>query len=220
MSHAPCRARAPPPRRLPPRVPSPSPCQTRRRAACPSQDVRADPARRTAGPVEILRGVDLSRRGRRARGGDRALGLGQVVADLGWPRGLSGRPQRRGAPVRDQDLGGAGRGRSRPACAAGRVSLVFQSFHLPAQHDGGGERRRPPERSTAAPTPLATARAWLDPRGPGRGRTRHYPAPALGRRTAAAWRWPGRSPCSPGAAIRRRAHGQPGRRQRRRRHRR
>jgi putative ABC transport system ATP-binding protein len=123
-----------------------------------------------AGPVEILRGLDLT-----VRSGERVALVGPsgcgkssliaVAAGLEQPTG--GRVLLFG-----QDLAGVdedGRARLR----RGRVSLVFQSFHLLPNMTA--------EENVAAPLEIArvagateTAKTWLDRVGLG-ARARHYP---------------------------------------------
>lgn len=124
----------------------------------------------TAGPVEILRGVDLT------------VAAGETVAIIG-PSG-SGKsslisiaagletPTGGRAILFDADLAGLGEdGRAR--LRRGRAALVFQSFHLLPNMTA--------EENVAAPLELAhrggatlEARAWLDRVGLGARRT-HYP---------------------------------------------
>ncbi|MDB5445786.1 MAG: transporter related protein [Phenylobacterium sp.] len=123
-----------------------------------------------AGPVEILRGLDVR------------VGPGERVALVG-PSGsgkssliavAAGLEQPSGGRVRlfGQDLGRLdedGRARLR----RGRVSLVFQSFHLLPSMTAE-ENVAAPLEIARAPNAAATARAWLERVGLA-GRLRHYP---------------------------------------------
>jgi putative ABC transport system ATP-binding protein len=123
-----------------------------------------------AGPVEILRGLDLQvEAGERvAVTGPSGSGKSSLIAvAAGLERPSSGR-----VAVFGQDLGGLdedGRARLR----RGRVSLVFQAFHLLPNMTA--------EENVAAPLEIAgqrdaegTARTWLDRVGLS-ARLRHYP---------------------------------------------
>lgn len=123
-----------------------------------------------AGPVDILRGVDL-----RVEAGERVAVTGPsgsgksslIAVAAGLERPSAGRVE-----VFGQDLGRLdedGRARLR----RGRVSLVFQAFHLLPNMTA--------EENVAAPLEIAgyrdaeaTARTWLDRVGLS-GRLRHYP---------------------------------------------
>ena len=123
-----------------------------------------------AGPVEILRGVDLT-----VAAGERVAGVGPsgsgkssliaVAAGLERPTGGAVR-------LFGEDLAGLNEDR-RARLRRGRVSLVFQSFHLLPNMTA--------EENVAAPLEIAgtggameTARAWLERVGLG-ARLRHYP---------------------------------------------
>ncbi len=123
-----------------------------------------------AGPVEILRGLDVS-----VKAGERVALIGPsgsgksslIAVAAGLERPTGGRVLLFG-----QDLAGLdedGRARLR----RGRVSLVFQSFHLLPNMTA--------EENVAAPLEIAgksdaeaTAKAWLDRVGLS-ARARHYP---------------------------------------------
>jgi len=123
-----------------------------------------------AGPVEILRGVDVT-----VGAGERVAVVGPsgsgksslIAVAAGLERPTAGR-----VTLLGQDLGRLdedGRARLR----RGRVSLVFQSFHLLPNMTA--------EENVSAPLEIAgranatqTARAWLDRVGLG-PRLRHYP---------------------------------------------
>lgn len=123
-----------------------------------------------AGPVEILRGLDVR------------VGVGERVALVG-PSGsgksslisvAAGLEQPSGGRVRlfGQDLAQLnedGRARLR----RGRVSLVFQAFHLLPSMTAE-ENVAAPLEIARTPNAVATARAWLDRVGLS-NRLRHYP---------------------------------------------
>jgi putative ABC transport system ATP-binding protein len=149
-----------------------------------------------AGPVEILRGLDLTvRSGERvALVGPSGCGKSSLIAvAAGLERPTGGRVLLFG-----QDLAGVdedGRARLR----RGRVSLVFQSFHLLPNMTA--------EENVAAPLEIArvagateTAKTWLDRVGLS-ARGRHYPHQLSG----------GRDRGGPGAGDPRRAPGGAGR---------
>ncbi len=148
-----------------------------------------------AGPVEILRGVDMTVEPGERVGRRRAVGLGQVVADRGGGRVWSGRPpvwvKLFGEDLARLDEDGRARLRR------GRVSLVFQAFHLLPNMTA--------EENVAAPLEIAgtphagrIAREWLERVGLGQARP-PLSAPALGRRAAA--RGPGPAPWPRGPAL-------------------
>ena len=123
-----------------------------------------------AGPVKILRGLDV----RVARGERVALvgpsGSGKssliaVAAGLEQPSG--GRVRLFGEDLARLDEDGRARLRR------GRVSLVFQGFHLLPSMTAE-ENVAAPLEIARAPKAAATARAWLDRVGLG-NRMRHYP---------------------------------------------
>ena len=123
-----------------------------------------------AGPIDILRGVDLAvaPRERVAVTGPSGSGKSSLIAvAAGLERPTAGRVLLFG-----QDLGGLNEDR-RARLRRGRVSLVFQSFHLLPNMTA--------EENVAAPLEIArlkdvreTARGWLDRVGLG-DRLRHYP---------------------------------------------
>jgi putative ABC transport system ATP-binding protein len=123
-----------------------------------------------AGPVEILRGLDVT-----VKGGERVALIGPsgsgkssliaVAAGLERPTGGTVR-------LFGQDLAGLdedGRARLR----RGRVSLVFQSFHLLPNMTAEENVAAPLEIARVADA-TATARVWLDRVGLS-ARGRHYP---------------------------------------------
>ncbi|TFW15305.1 ATP-binding cassette domain-containing protein [Brevundimonas intermedia] len=123
-----------------------------------------------AGPVEILRGVDL------------VVAPGETVAIVG-PSG-SGKsslisiaagletPTRGRAMLFDQDLAALGEdGRAR--LRRGRAALVFQSFHL-LPNMTAEENVSAPLELAHRPDAVAQARAWLERVGLGARRS-HYP---------------------------------------------
>ena len=123
-----------------------------------------------AGPVEILRDVDftVSPRERVAVTGPSGSGKSSLIAVAA---GLE-RPTRGQVLLFGEDLGRMGEDR-RAKLRRGRVSLVFQSFHLLPNMTA--------EENVAAPMEIAgeagagkAARAWLDRVGLG-ARLRHYP---------------------------------------------
>ena len=123
-----------------------------------------------AGPVEILRDVDLavSPRERVAVTGPSGSGKSSLIAVAA---GLE-RPSRGQVMLFGQDLGRMGEDR-RARLRRGRVSLVFQAFHLLPNMTA--------EENVSAPLEIAgeggarkTARAWLERVGLG-PRLKHYP---------------------------------------------
>lgn len=123
-----------------------------------------------AGPVEILRGVDLT-----VRAGERVAVVGPsgcgksslIAVAAGLERPSDGAVRLFGQDVARLDEDGRARLRR------GRVSLVFQSFHLLPNMTA--------EENVAAPLEIAgvggagtTARDWLDRVGLS-GRLTHYP---------------------------------------------
>ena len=123
-----------------------------------------------AGPVEILRGlnVNVSPGERVALVGPSGSGkssLIAVAAGLEQPSGGSVTLFGQNLASLDED----GRARLR----RGRVSLVFQSFHL-LPNMTAEENVAAPLEIAGAPDAGATARAWLDRVGLG-ARRRHYP---------------------------------------------
>ena len=123
-----------------------------------------------AGPVEILRGVDftVAPRERVAVMGPSGSGKSSLIAvAAGLERPTSGQVLLFG-----EDLSRLGEDR-RARLRRGRVSLVFQAFHLLPNMTA--------EENVAAPLEIAgvskaraTSRAWLERVGLG-GRLRHYP---------------------------------------------
>ncbi|MBS0363211.1 MAG: ABC transporter ATP-binding protein [Proteobacteria bacterium] len=123
-----------------------------------------------AGPVEILRGLDVTvKRGERvALIGPSGSGKSSLIAvAAGLERPTGGRVKLFG-----QDLAGLdedGRARLR----RGRVSLVFQSFHL-LPNMTAEENVAAPLEIARVPDATATARAWLERVGLS-ARHHHYP---------------------------------------------
>jgi putative ABC transport system ATP-binding protein len=123
-----------------------------------------------AGPVEILRGLDV-----RVKAGERVALVGPsgsgkssligVAAGLERPTG--GRVLLFGRDLSKLDEDGRARLRR------GRVSLVFQSFHL-LPNMTAEENVAAPLEIARIPDAAATARDWLDRVGLA-GRLRHYP---------------------------------------------
>jgi putative ABC transport system ATP-binding protein len=123
-----------------------------------------------AGPVEILRGVDVvvAERERIAVVGPSGSGKSSLIAvAAGLERPTAGRVRLFGEDLARLDEDGRARLRR------GRVSLVFQSFHLLPNMTAEENVSAPLEinRQAGAGT---TARAWLERVGLG-GRLRHYP---------------------------------------------
>jgi len=123
-----------------------------------------------AGPVEILREVDLAigERERAAVTGPSGSGKSSLIAvAAGLERPTSGRVLLFG-----EDLGRLNEDR-RAKLRRGRVSLVFQAFHL-LPNMTAEENVAAPLEIARAPKARATAREWLDRVGLGE-RLRHYP---------------------------------------------
>ena len=123
-----------------------------------------------AGPVEILRSVDLAvgSRERLAVTGPSGSGKSSLIAvAAGLERPTSGRVLLFG-----EDLARLDEDR-RARLRRGRVSLVFQAFHL-LPNMTAEENVAAPLEIAGEPRARATARAWLDRVGLG-GRLRHYP---------------------------------------------
>jgi putative ABC transport system ATP-binding protein len=123
-----------------------------------------------AGPVEILRGVDFSiEPGERvAVVGPSGSGKSTLIAiGAGLERPSKGKVRLLGKEL--SKLGEDGRARLR----RGRVSLVFQSFHL-LPNMTALENVAAPLEIAGAPRASATAREWLDRVGLS-DRTTHYP---------------------------------------------
>jgi putative ABC transport system ATP-binding protein len=124
----------------------------------------------TAGPVEILRGVDFS-----VEAGERvavvgASGSGKSTL-IAVAAGLE-RPSRGKVRLLGKELSGLGEdGRAR--LRRGRVSLVFQAFHL-LPNMTAEENVAAPLEIAGAPKAGATAREWLDRVGL-KSRLTHYP---------------------------------------------
>ena len=123
-----------------------------------------------AGPVQILRGVDLT-----VAAGERVAVVGPSGSGksslIAVAAGLE-RPTRGDVRLFGEDLAPLNEDR-RARLRRGRVSLVFQSFHLLPNMTA--------EENVAAPLEIAgtagameTARGWLDRVGLG-ARRRHYP---------------------------------------------
>jgi putative ABC transport system ATP-binding protein len=123
-----------------------------------------------AGPVEILRGVDLSigARERVAVTGPSGSGKSSLIAvAAGLERPSAGRVLLFG-----EDLARLNEDR-RAKLRRARVSLVFQAFHL-LPNMTAEENVAAPLEIARLPKPHAGARAWLDRVGLGE-RLRHYP---------------------------------------------
>jgi putative ABC transport system ATP-binding protein len=126
--------------------------------------------RSPAGPVEVLKSVDLT-----VRPGERlaitgASGSGKsslIAVAAGLERPTAGRVRLFG-----QDLSRMGEDR-RARLRRGRVSLVFQSFHLLPNMTAAENVAAPLEIARIA-RPRRTAREWLERVGLG-ARGRHYP---------------------------------------------
>jgi putative ABC transport system ATP-binding protein len=123
-----------------------------------------------AGPVEILRGVDFA-----VGPGERVAVVGPsgcgkstlIAVAAGLERPTSGRVRLLG-----EDLGRLGED-ARARLRRGRVSLVFQAFHL-LPNMTAEENVATPLEIAGTPGAGETARAWLDRVGLAR-RLRHYP---------------------------------------------
>ena len=124
----------------------------------------------TAGPVEILRGVDFA-----VEAGERVAVVGPsgsgkstlIAVAAGLERPSRGKVRLLGKEL--SRLGEDGRARLR----RGRVSLVFQAFHLLPNMTAEENVAAPLEIAGAAKA-TATAREWLDRVGLS-GRLTHYP---------------------------------------------
>jgi putative ABC transport system ATP-binding protein len=124
----------------------------------------------TAGPVEILRGVDFA-----VEAGERVAVVGPsgsgkstlIAVAAGLERPSKGKVRLLGQEL--SRLGEDGRARLR----RGRVSLVFQAFHL-LPNMTAEENVAAPLEIAGAPKAGATARAWLDRVGLS-DRLTHYP---------------------------------------------
>ncbi len=123
-----------------------------------------------AGPVEILRGVDLT-----VAAGERVAVVGPSGSGksslIAVAAGLE-RPTAGGVRLFGEDLAGLNEDR-RARLRRGRVSLVFQSFHL-LPNMTAEENVAAPLEIAGADRAMETARGWLDRVGLG-GRRRHYP---------------------------------------------
>jgi len=123
-----------------------------------------------AGPVEILRGVDFT-----VGPGERVAVVGPsgcgkstlIAVAAGLERPTSGRVRLLG-----EDLGRLGED-ARARLRRGRVSLVFQAFHL-LPNMTAEENVATPLEIAGAPDAGKAARGWLDRVGLAR-RLRHYP---------------------------------------------
>jgi putative ABC transport system ATP-binding protein len=123
-----------------------------------------------AGPVEILRGVDFA-----VGPGERVAVVGPsgcgkstlIAVAAGLERPTSGRVRLLG-----EDLGRLGED-ARARLRRGRVSLVFQAFHL-LPNMTAEENVATPLEIAGTPGAGETARGWLDRVGLAR-RLRHYP---------------------------------------------
>ena len=172
------------------------------------KDVRLTLASR-AGPVEILRGVDLdiARRSHRHRG---PVGVGQDVAADGHRRPRTG-DGRQGAGRRPR-LRGARRGRLALMRGA-EIGIVFQSFHLvptmtalenvalPLEFAGDGnaaETRASCWRRSASAIAWITSRAALRRRAAAR---RHRPGARPRRRSCSPTSRPATSTAAPACTI-------------------
>jgi len=123
-----------------------------------------------AGPVEILRNLSLTLgEGERvALVGPSGSGKSSLIAvAAGLERPSSGRVQLFGRELSRLDVDGRARLRR------GRVSLVFQSFHL-LPNMTAEENVAAPLEIARRPGAMDEARAWLDRVGLG-ARRRHYP---------------------------------------------
>jgi putative ABC transport system ATP-binding protein len=123
-----------------------------------------------AGPVEILRNLslELGRGERVALVGPSGSGKSSLIAvAAGLERPTAGRVQLFGRDIGRMDEDGRARLRR------GRVSLVFQSFHLLANMTAE-ENVAAPLEIAGRPGAMAEARAWLDRVGLS-ARMRHYP---------------------------------------------
>jgi putative ABC transport system ATP-binding protein len=115
-----------------------------------------------AGPVNILKGVDVT-----VAAGERVAIVGPIAVAAGLEQPTSGRVRLFGEDL--SRLSEDGRARLR----RGRVSLVFQSFHLLPNMTAEENVSAPLEIGGVAGA-TATARAWLDRVGLSE-RLRHYP---------------------------------------------
>jgi len=123
-----------------------------------------------AGPVEILRSLSLTLAGgeRVALIGPSGSGKSSLIAVAA---GLE-RPSAGAVRLFGQDLGRLDED-GRAKLRRGRVSLVFQSFHL-LPNMTAEENVAAPLEIARRPGAMAEARAWLDRVGLG-ARARHYP---------------------------------------------